>query len=136
MTVVVVVILVLLFRVSLLVLVVFFFRDDHTHSYFFYYDCRWEGEGEKEVGINAATGDVIVRVDPRYFRPTEVDHLLGDPTKAKKSFGWTPEYTFDVCCYLQLFVIGVVVVVVCCCGFEWQLLLLYSIPFSFFLSFL
>jgi len=57
---------------------------------------KWEGEGEQEVGINTANNEVIVRVDPRYFRPTEVEHLLGDPTKAKKTFGWVPEYSFEM----------------------------------------
>jgi len=63
---------------------------------------RFEGEGEHEVGIvESVTGDkakvtpgqVIVRVDPRYFRPTEVETLLGDPTKAKEKLGWTPKTT-------------------------------------------
>ncbi|NDY43458.1 GDP-mannose 4,6-dehydratase, partial [Dissulfurirhabdus thermomarina] len=40
-------------------------------------------------------GDVVVRVDPRYFRPTEVETLLGDPTKARERLGWVPEVTFD-----------------------------------------
>ncbi len=57
---------------------------------------RWEGEGVNEVGINVDTNDVIVRVDPRYFRPTEVDFLLGDPSKAKKQLGWVLETSFDV----------------------------------------
>lgn len=49
---------------------------------------RWQGVGEQEVGKDAATGDVLVRVDPRYFRPTEVDLLLGDPNKAREKLGW------------------------------------------------
>jgi GDPmannose 4,6-dehydratase len=73
---------------------------------------RWEGEGVEEVGIvenvdahgrktegggtgHVAKGDVIVRVDPRYFRPTEVETLLGDPTKAKEKLGWTPQTSFE-----------------------------------------
>jgi GDPmannose 4,6-dehydratase len=56
---------------------------------------KWEGEGLDEVGINAHTGKVIVRVDPKYFRPAEVETLLGDSTKARSVLGWTPEYTFD-----------------------------------------
>jgi GDPmannose 4,6-dehydratase len=67
-------------------------------------DVRFEGEGEKEVGIVAAVrgdrakvklGDVIARVDPRYFRPTEVETLLGDPTKAREKLGWVPRTTFE-----------------------------------------
>ena len=56
---------------------------------------RWEGTGVDEKGHNADTGDVIVAVDPRYFRPTEVDTLLGDPTKAKERLGWTPSIGFE-----------------------------------------
>jgi len=54
----------------------------------------WEGTGVDEVGYNAA-GEVIVSVDPAYFRPTEVDLLIGDPTKAKTKLGWTPKITLD-----------------------------------------
>ena len=56
---------------------------------------RWEGEGVDEKGYLAPTGRCIVAVDPRYFRPTEVETLLGDPTKAKNKLGWTPKITFD-----------------------------------------
>lgn len=55
---------------------------------------RWEGKGVDEKGYDAATGKCIVRVDPRYFRPTEVETLLGDPSKAKQKLGWTPKITF------------------------------------------
>jgi GDPmannose 4,6-dehydratase len=54
---------------------------------------RWEGEGVMEKGINTATNEVIVEVDPRYFRPTEVEQLLGDATKAKTLLGWNPTKT-------------------------------------------
>ncbi len=53
-------------------------------------DVAWEGEGEGEVGRNAETGAVVVRVDPRYYRPTEVEQLLGDASKAERELGWTP----------------------------------------------
>ena len=56
---------------------------------------RWEGKGVDEKGYDAATGKCIVQVDPRYFRPTEVETLLGDPTKAKQKLGWTPKITFQ-----------------------------------------
>ncbi len=49
----------------------------------------WQGDGADEKGLDAKSGDVLVEVDPRYFRPTEVDLLLGDPTKAKEKLGWT-----------------------------------------------
>ena len=54
---------------------------------------RWEGEGINERGIDTATGRVIVEVDPKYFRPAEVETLLGDPAKAKKLLGWNPSKT-------------------------------------------
>lgn len=56
---------------------------------------NWEGEGVNEVGINKETGKAIVRVDPKYFRPTEVDLLIGDPSKAKLELGWEPEYNLE-----------------------------------------
>ena len=56
---------------------------------------RWEGEGVDEKGINEETGKVMVAVDPRYFRPTEVQDLLGDAGKARKNLGWKPRITFE-----------------------------------------
>jgi GDPmannose 4,6-dehydratase len=56
---------------------------------------RWEGSGLDEVGINDHTGKVIIRVDPKYFRPAEVETLLGDSSKARSVLGWAPEYSFD-----------------------------------------
>lgn len=55
---------------------------------------QWEGESKSEKGINMANGKTIIAVDPRYFRPTEVDTLLGDTSKAKKKLGWEPKITF------------------------------------------
>ena len=55
---------------------------------------RWEGTGVDERGFDAS-GKVVVAVDPRYFRPTEVETLLGDATKAKEKLGWTPQISFD-----------------------------------------
>ena len=54
---------------------------------------RWEGEGVDEKGIDIATGRVLVEVDPKYFRPCEVEQLLGDPTKARTVLGWNPRKT-------------------------------------------
>jgi len=51
---------------------------------------RWEGKGLDEKGIDTATGKVLVEVDPKYFRPAEVEQLLGNPTKAKTVLGWDP----------------------------------------------
>jgi GDPmannose 4,6-dehydratase len=56
---------------------------------------RWEGSGVAETGIRRETGDVVVRIDPRYFRPAEVETLLGDPTKAREKLGWTPTTTLE-----------------------------------------
>lgn len=54
---------------------------------------RWEGSGVNEKGIDEATGRTLVEVDPKYFRPAEVEQLLGDPTKAKTLLGWNPRKT-------------------------------------------
>lgn len=54
---------------------------------------RWEGEGLNEKGIDTQTGRVLVEVDPKYFRPSEVEQLLGDPTKARTALGWNPTKT-------------------------------------------
>ena len=63
---------------------------------------EWQGEGEAEVGVvkvsgseDLKVGSTIVRVDPRYYRPTEVETLLGDPTKARERLGWTPRTSFE-----------------------------------------
>lgn len=55
---------------------------------------QWQGQGVEEKGYDTATGKCIVAVDPRYFRPSEVETLLGDPTKAKQKLGWVPTTTF------------------------------------------
>ena len=62
---------------------------------YFDMDIEWRGTGLDEVGIDKKTGKIIVRVDPKYFRPAEVETLLGDSTKAKNILGWTPEYNFN-----------------------------------------
>lgn len=58
-------------------------------------DIRWEGKGLDEKGIEVSSNKVIVAVDPRYFRPAEVETLLGDPSKAKEKLGWQPKTTFE-----------------------------------------
>ena len=55
----------------------------------------WKGTGVEEKGVDAKTGQILVEVDPRYFRPTEVDLLIGDPSKARAKLGWAPKKTFD-----------------------------------------
>ncbi len=59
---------------------------------------RWEGQGVEEKGICDATGRVLVEIDPRYFRPTEVELLIGDPTKAREKLGWVHETKWDALC--------------------------------------
>ncbi|MBK6846041.1 MAG: GDP-mannose 4,6-dehydratase [Proteobacteria bacterium] len=56
---------------------------------------RWQGQGVAEQGLHAETGAVLVEIDPAYFRPTEVDLLIGDPSKAKAQLGWQPRTTFQ-----------------------------------------
>lgn len=55
----------------------------------------WQGEGEHEKGIDSKTGKIVIEVDPKYFRPAEVDLLLGDPSKAKAQLGWNPRTDFE-----------------------------------------
>jgi GDPmannose 4,6-dehydratase len=61
-------------------------------------DIAWSGQGVDEKGTDTATGKVVVEVDPRYFRPTEVELLLGDPTKAKEKLGWVHETKWEALC--------------------------------------
>jgi GDPmannose 4,6-dehydratase len=55
----------------------------------------WKGKGIDEKGLDATTGRVLVKVDPRYFRPTEVDLLIGDPSKAREKLGWQHKVSFE-----------------------------------------
>ena len=56
---------------------------------------EWQGEGINEKGLDRQSGDILVEIDPRYYRPTEVDTLLGDPSKAKKDLGWQHTVSFE-----------------------------------------
>ena len=58
-------------------------------------DIIWEGEGENEVGIDQSSNNVIISIDKNYYRPTEVDLLIGDASKAKKVLSWTPKYDLE-----------------------------------------
>ena len=58
-------------------------------------EITWEGEGDHEVGKEKGTDIVRIKVNPKYYRPTEVEQLLGDASKAKRTFGWTPKVSFD-----------------------------------------
>ena len=61
-------------------------------------ELRWEGTGVDEKGFDSATNEVVVEVDPSYFRPTEVELLVGDASKAKKNLGWEPKRTVQQLC--------------------------------------
>ena len=59
-------------------------------------EIEWEGKGDSEIGKEKATGKIRVKVNPKYYRPTEVEELLGDSTKARAKLGWTPKVKFDM----------------------------------------
>ncbi len=61
----------------------------------FNFDIIWEGEKEEESGIDNKTGNVIIKVNPKFYRPREVNHLSGDPSKAKEILGWKPQISFE-----------------------------------------
>jgi GDPmannose 4,6-dehydratase len=56
---------------------------------------EWRGEGVDEIGVDEKSGDVLIVIDPRYYRPTEVDILIGDPAKAKEKLGWEAKVGFE-----------------------------------------
>lgn len=56
---------------------------------------KWQGRGVEEIGVDSSTGETLVAIDPRYFRPTEVDFLQGDATKARQKLGWQPKTSFS-----------------------------------------
>jgi GDPmannose 4,6-dehydratase len=58
-------------------------------------ELEWRGEGVNEVGVDSSTGEILIEIDPRYYRPTEVELLIGDPTKAKEKLGWKPRIRFE-----------------------------------------
>lgn len=66
------------------------------------YELRFEGEEHSEVGIDIATGKTLVRVNPRFYRPAEVDLLIGDPTRAKQKLGWEPKTTLEELCAMMV----------------------------------
>ena len=73
---------------------------------YFGFNIEWRGEGESEVGFCKSMNRDIIRVNPKYYRPTEVEQLLGDPSKARNVLGWEPEISFkelveDMCIYGQ-----------------------------------
>ncbi len=65
-------------------------------------ELQWEGSGEQEQATDAATGKVVVRVNPKFYRPAEVDLLIGDPQKAKDVLGWEPNTTLEQLCRMMV----------------------------------
>jgi GDPmannose 4,6-dehydratase len=59
------------------------------------FDIEWQGKGVDEIGVDRISGKTILKIDPVYFRPAEVDLLIGDPSKAKKQMGWEPKVKFE-----------------------------------------
>lgn len=75
--------------------------EGHTNREFIEEACKhinveieWKGEGQNEIGINKESGETVIVIDPKYFRPSDVNLLLGDPTKAKNVLGWEPKIKF------------------------------------------
>lgn len=65
------------------------------------FDIEWQGEGVNEIGIDKKSGKTIVRVNPKYFRPAEVELLIGDSTKAREVLGWSPKVTYEGLCKMM-----------------------------------
>jgi GDPmannose 4,6-dehydratase len=65
-------------------------------------ELKWRGEGEKEEGVNVANGKVLVRVNPKFYRPAEVELLIGDPAKAKAKLGWEPKTSLEELCKMMV----------------------------------
>ncbi len=65
-------------------------------------DLEWRGTDENETAVDAATGKLIVRVNPRFYRPAEVELLIGDPAKAKAKLGWEPKTSLEQLCQMMV----------------------------------
>ncbi|MCX7338314.1 MAG: GDP-mannose 4,6-dehydratase [Alphaproteobacteria bacterium] len=65
-------------------------------------DLRWEGEKEEEIGLNNNTGQIIVKINPQFYRPAEVELLVGSPEKAKKDLGWVPTTSLEDLCTMMV----------------------------------
>ncbi|HJV88140.1 MAG TPA: GDP-mannose 4,6-dehydratase [Noviherbaspirillum sp.] len=66
------------------------------------YQLEWRGKGEQEVAVDAVSGKTLVRVNPKFYRPSEVDLLIGDPAKAKAKLGWAPSTTLEQLCQMMV----------------------------------
>ena len=65
-------------------------------------EVKFQGEAEQEIGINVATGKTIMRVNPAFYRPAEVELLIGNPAKAKSILGWAPATTLEQLCAMMV----------------------------------
>ena len=66
------------------------------------YELSWEGKAEAEVGIDRKSGKSLVRVNPKFYRPAEVELLIGNPEKAKRELGWEPKTTLEQLCQMMV----------------------------------
>jgi GDPmannose 4,6-dehydratase len=66
------------------------------------FQIEWRGKGEQEVGVDASTGKTLVRVNPKFYRPAEVDLLIGDPAKAREKLDWKPKTTLEQLCEMMV----------------------------------
>ena len=66
------------------------------------FNLAWQGAGEQEIGVDKLSGKTIVSINPRFYRPAEVDLLIGDPAKAKKELGWEPTTTLEELCQMMV----------------------------------
>ncbi|WP_412022347.1 GDP-mannose 4,6-dehydratase [Burkholderia cepacia] len=66
------------------------------------FELAWEGSGEKEIGVDTRSGKLIVRISPKFYRPAEVDLLIGNPAKAQAELGWTPQTTLEQLCQMMV----------------------------------
>ena len=62
----------------------------------------WKGADEQEIGIDSESGKTLVRINPKFYRPCEVELLIGDPSKAKEKLGWTPDTTLEQLCQMMV----------------------------------
>ncbi|HDR9128822.1 TPA: GDP-mannose 4,6-dehydratase, partial [Burkholderia vietnamiensis] len=66
------------------------------------FELAWQGSGEQETGVDARSGKTIVRISPKFYRPAEVDLLIGDPAKAREELGWEPKTTLEQLCQMMV----------------------------------
>lgn len=66
------------------------------------FQLEWRGSGDKEIAVDAVTGKTVVRINPKFYRPAEVDLLIGNPDKAKEKLGWAPETTLEQLCQMMV----------------------------------